>query len=213
MMRYLITGTGTGIGKSFFAAFLARRLLEAGKSVRYVKPVATGYPEDDDAAFVVAKAGLAGEDAVTLYTATEPASPCFVFDPFPFEECVSRIEAMPADRDALLVETAGGIGVPLATRRYNYHFGLALGLKVLLVVPNRLGCLSDAIVYGHFILRHKLDFAGIVLNDHFAESPRHADRNAAELESEFPGKVVARYDASGFTFAAIPGLDGEAGEG
>ncbi|UJX40545.1 dethiobiotin synthase [Desulfovibrio sp. JY] len=212
MKRYLITGTGTGIGKSFFSAFFTGMLLEQGRSVRYVKPVATGYPEDDDAAFVAQRTGLAREDAVTLYTATEPASPCFVFDPFPFEACVSRIEAMAGERDVLLVETAGGIGVPLATRRYNYHFALALGLEVLLVVPNRLGCLSDAIVYGHFILRHKLAFTGIVLNDHFAESPRHADRNAAELESEFPGKVVARYDASGFTFAAIPGLDGEAGE-
>ncbi|EFL51903.1 dethiobiotin synthase [Solidesulfovibrio fructosivorans JJ]] len=213
MKGYLITGTGTGIGKSFFSAFLTENLLKRGRTVRYVKPVATGYPEDDDAAFVVARTGLAREDAVTLYTAAEPASPCFVFDPFPFEECVSRIQAMPDDRDVLLVETAGGIGVPLATRRYNYHFGLSLGLAVLLVVPNRLGCLSDSIVYGHFILRHKMDFAGIVLNDHFAESPRHADRNAAELESEFPGKVVARYDVTGLTFTAVPGLDGEAGEG
>jgi len=165
--------------------------------VRYIKPVATGYPEDDDAAFVASRAGLAPEDAVTLFTAAEPASPCFVFDPFPFGEAVSRIEDLSADRDVILVESAGGLGVPLGQRRYNYHFALALGLPTLLVVPNRLGCLSDALVYGHFTLRHKLDFAGFAVNDHFAESDRCRDRNVAMLEELFPGKIAYRYDATG----------------
>ncbi len=199
MKRYFITGTGTGIGKSYFSAFFVRSLKEQGLSVRYIKPVATGYPEDDDAAFVARRAGLAPEDAVTLFTATEPASPCFVFDPFPFEECVSRIEALGADRDVLVVESAGGLAVPLGTRRYNYHFALALGLDVILVVPNRLGCLSDAIVYGHFALRHKLSLAALAVNDFFAESPRHAARNAAVLAAEFPGKLAFRYDAATLT--------------
>jgi len=173
---------------------LARKFQEEGKTVRYVKPVATGYPEDDDAAFVAKQAGLAPEDAVTLYTAAEPASPCFVFDPFPFDACVARINDLSTDdRDVLLVESAGGLAVPLGTRRYNYHFALALGLEVILVVPNRLGCLSDAIVYGHFALRHKLPLAALAVNDHFAESPRHADRNAAVLEEQFPGKLAYRF--------------------
>lgn len=197
MKRYFITGTGTGIGKTFFSAFLVRRLKAKGLSVRYIKPVATGYPEDDDAAFVAAEAGLAPEDAVTLYTAAEPASPCFVFDPFPFAQCVARIDALCSDRDVVIVESAGGLAVPLGTRRYNYHFALELGLDILLVVPNRLGCLSDAIVYGHFAKRHKLSLEGLAINDHFAESERTRERNVAVLQEEYPGKVFYRYDASG----------------
>jgi dethiobiotin synthetase len=201
MNGYFISGTGTGIGKSWFSAFLAAKLKAQGHSVRYVKPVATGYPEDDDAAFVAQKAGLAAGDAVTLYTAAEPASPCFVFDPFPFEECLGRIEALAADRDVLLVESAGGLAVPLAARRYNYHFALALGLPVILVVPNRLGCLSDAMVYGHFALRHKLSFVGWAVNNHFAENDRCRDRNAAMLETQFPGKCPYAFDESGLQVA------------
>ncbi|WP_428569303.1 MAG: dethiobiotin synthase [Solidesulfovibrio sp. DCME] len=193
MKRYFITGTGTGIGKSYFSALLARKLKEEGRSVRYIKPVATGYPADDDAAFVAGRAGLAPEDAVTLYTATEPASPCFVFDPFPFEACVSRLEALCEGRDAVLIESAGGLAVPLGVRRYNYQFALALGLETILVVPNRLGCLSDAVVYGHFALRHRLSLAAIAVNDFFAASPAQADRNAAEIERQFPGKVGYRF--------------------
>ncbi|OLN28645.1 Dethiobiotin synthetase [Desulfovibrio sp. DV] len=196
MTRYFITGTGTGIGKSYFSALFAQKLQAEGRTVRYVKPVATGYPEDDDAAFVARQAGLAPEDAVTLYTAVEPASPCFVFDPFPFAECVARIEALGADRDALLVESAGGLAVPLGQRRYNYHFALELGLEVILVVPNRLGCLSDAIVYGHFAKRHKLALSAIALNDHFAPSAREADRNAAVIAEQYTSQTIYRFDAA-----------------
>lgn len=197
MNGYFITGTGTGIGKTFFSAFFVRMLTEQGRRVRYIKPVATGYPEDDDAAVVATSAGLAAEDAVTLFTAAEPASPCFVFDPFPFAEAVSRIEALAADRDVVLVESAGGLTVPLGQRRFNYHFALALALPTILVVPNRLGCLSDAMVYGHFALRHKLDFYGWARNDHFAESECCRARNAAMLETMFPGRTRYAYDAQG----------------
>jgi len=196
MKRYFITGTGTGIGKTCFSAFFAQKLKAEGLTVRYIKPVATGYPEDDDAAVVARQAGLAPQDAVTLYTATEPASPCFVFDPFPFEVCVSRIDALSTDRDVILIESAGGLAVPLGARRFNYHFALSLGLEVVLVVPNHLGCLSDAIVYGHFALRHKLSLEALAINDHFAESERHGNRNVAVLEEQFPDKVAYRYDAT-----------------
>lgn len=193
MKRYFITGTGTGIGKSYFSALFAQKLTAEGKRVRYVKPVATGFPEDDDAAFVAGRAGLGPEDAVTLYAAAEPASPCFVFDPFPFAECVAGIEALCVDRDAVLIESAGGLGVPLGQRRYNYHFALELGLEVILVVPNRLGCLSDAIVYGHFAKRHKLTLAAIAMNDHFAANSREADRNAAVIGEHYASQTLYRF--------------------
>ena len=196
MTRYFITGTGTGIGKSYFSALFARQLKGEGQRVRYVKPVATGFPADDDAAFVAREAGLAPEDAVTLYTAAEPAAPCFVFDPFPFAECLARIETAGVGCDALLVESAGGLAVPLGQRRYNYHFALELGLDVILVVPNRLGCLSDAIVYGHFAKRHKMRLAAIAVNDHFAASAREADRNVAVIAEHYTSQTIYRFDAA-----------------
>ena len=196
MKRYFITGTGTGIGKTVFSALFAKELLRQGRRVRYVKPVATGYPEDDDAAWVAGQAGLDPADALTLYTAAEPASPCFVFDPFPFAQCVARIEAAAEGCDALLVESAGGLAVPLGQRRYNYHFALELGLETILVVPNRLGCLSDAIVYGHFAKRHKLALTAIAINDHFAPSSREGDRNAAVIAGEYPSQTIYRYDTA-----------------
>ena len=196
MKGYLITGTGTGIGKSWFSAFFAEKLLAEGRTVRYVKPVATGYPEDDDAAWVAGQAGLGAGEALTLYTAAEPASPCFVFDPFPFAECVARIEAAAEGCDALLVESAGGLAVPLGQRRYNHHFALELGLETILVVPNRLGCLSDAIVYGHFAKRHKLALTAIAVNDHFAANSREGDRNAAVIAGEYPSQTIYHYDTA-----------------
>lgn len=197
MNGYFITGTGTGIGKTWFSAFLVRKLLEQGRSVRYIKPVATGYPEDDDAAFVAGQAGLAPEDAVTLFTAKEPASPCFVFDPYPFDAAVAGITELAADRDVVLVESAGGLAVPLGEGRYNFDFPRALSLPVIMVTPNRLGCLSDAMAYGAFAAARGLDFYGWARNDFFAESERCRARNAAMLETMFPGKTRFAYNADG----------------
>jgi len=208
MKGFFITGTGTGIGKTYFSALLARWFRAQGQRVRYIKPVATGYPEDDDAAFVAERAGLAPEDAVTLFTASEPASPCFVFDPFPFDEAVARIEALAADRDVVLVESAGGLAVPLGQGRYNYHFALALPLPTLLVLPNRLGCLSDAMAYGQLAMGRKVEFYGWARNDYFAESERCRARNAAMLETMFPGRTRYVYDSQGLETVAPAGVAG-----
>ena len=41
-MRVLITGTGTGVGKTWVACALIRALRDVGKQVIAVKPVETG---------------------------------------------------------------------------------------------------------------------------------------------------------------------------
>ena len=43
-MKVFITGTGTGIGKTWVSAALAAEGLRRGESVVYYKPVQTGSP-------------------------------------------------------------------------------------------------------------------------------------------------------------------------
>ncbi|RME69217.1 MAG: ATP-dependent dethiobiotin synthetase BioD, partial [Alphaproteobacteria bacterium] len=47
MSALFIAGTGTGIGKTFIAAALARALRAAGRGVRVAKPVLSGFDESD----------------------------------------------------------------------------------------------------------------------------------------------------------------------
>jgi dethiobiotin synthase len=112
-----IVGTGTGVGKTLVAATVLARY-GAEMPLAYWKPVATGSREDRD---TVTIAALAGDRAVVLaesYLFPEPLSPHLAA-----RLAGSRIEpaTLLADFDrhraahpALVIETAGGLLVPLA---------------------------------------------------------------------------------------------------
>src|SRR5512142_3296730 len=106
MMRFFVCGTGTGIGKTVFSGLLARDFIATGKRVRYIKPVQTGHPPDDDAAVVRELSGLPPERAELLYTAPEPLAPSMAFERCPFDEAAGRINetAASGDCDVLIVE-------------------------------------------------------------------------------------------------------------
>ncbi len=65
-----ICGTDTGVGKTVVTASIARAALDAGLSVRVLKPVQTGSGEDDDAAEVDrTRDNSVGADVVVVETA------------------------------------------------------------------------------------------------------------------------------------------------
>lgn len=197
MIRLFISGTGTEVGKTFFSGLLAGRLARAGLRVSYIKPVQTGHPPDDDAATVRAMSGLAPERARLLFSAAEPVAPCFVFENFPFDEVVAAIDAASAaqDCDVLLVESAGGLLVPLDETRFNHHIAEACGLPVLLVAAGQLGCINDALLSAAFLQQRGLPLAGLALNRHFASDERNFQRNLQTLTRLLPGVPTLAFDA------------------
>jgi len=193
MMRFFISGTGTGVGKTIFSGLFARDFLRGGKSVRYVKPVQTGHPPDDDAAMVREISGLSPENASILFTAPEPVAPSWAFDPFPFGEAAARINAV-SETDVLLVESAGGLLVPLGSSKTNADFITACGLTVILVVPNRLGALNEAMLNLYYLSRERMRFHGFAVNDRLAPDADFATRNKRELAKLAPGKTRYVFD-------------------
>ncbi|MBF0481763.1 MAG: dethiobiotin synthase [Desulfovibrionaceae bacterium] len=193
MMRFFISGTGTGVGKTVFAGLFARDFLRGGKSVRYVKPVQTGHPPDDDAAVVREMSGLPPERARILYSAPEPVAPSWVFDPFPFDDAVAQINAV-ADAGVLIVESAGGLLAPLGGGKANADFIKACGLTVILVTPNRLGALNEAMLNLYYLTRERAPFHGFAVNDHLAPDADFAARNKRELAKLAPGKTRYVFD-------------------
>jgi len=166
MRRLYITGTDTGVGKTFFCGLLASHLLDTGKKVCYIKPVQTGYPEDDDAQTVRSMSGLSQADCRVLHTAKPPAAPYIAFDEFPFEETADTINSVQG-YDYLIVEGAGGIMVPLDSDYMNYDLLRACDLETLVVVPNRLGCINHSMLTKHFLTTSDMKFAGFAVNNYF----------------------------------------------
>ena len=137
---------------------------------------------------------------MTLYVADEPVAPCFVLDrlrakadhfpagvtpqaptpeAFPIRGVADAVRAVldAGEHDLLLVESAGGLLVPLDETRTNADLARTLGLPLLAVVPNRLGCIHDAAQLAYYVEREGLPFAGFLVNDHFASSEVNRLRN------------------------------------
>lgn len=166
MRKLFITGTDTGIGKTHYCGLLCKYLLEKGESVFYIKPVQTGFPEDDDRQTVIDMSGLKPENAVTLATAKLPAAPYLAFEDFPYEETVEKIKAV-SGFDWLIVESAGGLMVPLNDEYMNFDIAKDCGLETVVVVPNRLGCINHAMLSYYFLDKEDMPFAGFAVNNHF----------------------------------------------
>jgi dethiobiotin synthetase len=163
MKKLYITGTDTEVGKTYFSGLLCRHLVEKGDSVCYIKPVQTGYPEDDDAKTV---RGMSGAETKVLHTAEPPVAPYIAFDEFPFDETVKEINSV-TGYDWLIVEGAGGIMVPLDSEYMNWHIPRECGLDCVVVVPNRLGCINHALLNKHFLEKEGIGFAGFAMNNHY----------------------------------------------
>ena len=148
MTALLVTGTGTGVGKTVVTAAIAALAIERGERVAVVKPAQTGEPDGapGDAAEV---ARLAGDvRTVELVRYPDPLSPEAAArlsgrPPLRVDQCVEAIEAADRASDLVLVEGAGGLlvrydadGLTLA------DVAAALALPVVLVTEAGLGTLN-----------------------------------------------------------------------
>lgn len=76
-----------------------------------------------------------------------------------------------AAHDAVLVEGAGGILVPLSPGLLTGDLVARLGLSALVVVGNRLGCLNHALLTVEAIRLRGIRLIGLVFNRPSAENP------------------------------------------
>lgn len=120
MTIVVVTGTGTGVGKTIATAALARRAAQDG-SVVVVKPVQTGVgPGSDevgDADVVHALTGCAVQELTCLEDPLAPESAARlrrVRIP-PITEYANRVRVLAEFHDTVLVEGAGGVLVRLDT--------------------------------------------------------------------------------------------------
>ncbi len=171
-----ITGTDTGIGKTFFACSLAALLRESGYRVGVMKPAETGCVEKNGVLFP--------EDAVKLKEASgcnlplEKICPVRLRAPLAPSSAAER-EGVTIDMDRLmdvyheisaahdvtLVEGAGGLMVPLLPSYTYADFAHVLKLQTLVVAANRLGVINHLLLTLEHASCKGLRVLGYVLNE------------------------------------------------
>lgn len=168
-----VTGTDTGVGKTRVAAALLRALAAARWRAVGMKPVAAGFePGTGINADVVELQRAGNVDAPAAdrnpYAFADPVAPHLAAaaagQAIELSRIVAAFERLRTQADAVVVEGAGGVLVPLDARADMLDVAAALHLPVLLVVGMRLGCLNHALLSALAIERRGLALGGWVAN-------------------------------------------------
>jgi dethiobiotin synthetase len=146
----VVTGTGTGIGKTHFAEALLLAWGRAESRVTGLKPVESGVADGGDTASDSARLARASSFHVKhgRTTLAEPVSPHLAArrQGLTLEAGIFTAAAATAraEADGVVLELPGGLFTPLAPGLLNAHIALELRPDALLLVaPDRLGVLHD----------------------------------------------------------------------
>jgi dethiobiotin synthetase len=189
----VVTGTGTGIGKTHATAAIvrawARALAEAGvpaPRVAALKPVESGVsPGAASDALTLEQASTFHVKRVSPpYMLARPVSPHLAArdegQTITLDRICAYVAAAVADADAVAVELPGGLFSPLAPELSNADVARALGAaSVVLVAPDRLGVLHDVAATTRAASALGLAVSGIVL-----VAPEHDDASTGTNANE-----------------------------
>jgi dethiobiotin synthetase len=166
----IVTGTGTGVGKTVATAALACHARQNGVEVAVCKPVQTGTDVgDDDLAEVSRLSGVRLVAGLARYP--QPLAPAAAAEQagmsLPSRENVLKlIRVLDRPGQLTLVEGAGGLLVELADAGVTLRdLAVDLGAAVLVVANAGLGTLNHTALTVESLATHGLSCAGLVIGD------------------------------------------------
>lgn len=166
---YFITGTGTGIGKTFVSAILTEAL-----EADYWKPVQAGYENGTDSDWV--RAMVSHQQTVIhpeTYKLKLAASPHIAAREegvdISLEKIFAAYSTMAFGEKNLVIEGAGGLMVPLNDHEFVLDLIIKLNCRVILVSKNYLGSINHSLLTAHLCRQKRLRVAGWIFNDHFMD--------------------------------------------
>jgi dethiobiotin synthetase len=174
-----ITGTGTGVGKTFITAALIRHLRANGRAVDALKPVVSGFDpasaiEASDPGILLAALGrtpgMPEFDRISPWRFSAPLSPDLAARAegraIEFQQLVGFCrDAMPPAPGLTLIEGVGGMMVPLDETHTVLDWMTALRMPVLMVAGSYLGTISHTLTALHVLAQRNLDIAGVVVSE------------------------------------------------
>ncbi|HYZ75017.1 MAG TPA: dethiobiotin synthase [Chthoniobacterales bacterium] len=184
-MNFLITGTDTGIGKTFCGCGLIRAARAFGVRCTGMKPFCAGDTSDVE---LIAAAG--GNEVphhllnpVWLRPPLAPYAAAMLENrPIDIIAVHKAYQELAAKYDLVLVEGAGGLLVPIL-RDYNFRdLSVDLNLEVILVAPNRLGVINQVLLNAESIANAGLRLALLILNEVDPEPTLATQTNPSILE-------------------------------
>ena len=193
MSVLLVTGTGTGVGKTVVTAALAALALAEGRRVAVLKPAQTGvaageYGDLDELRRMVGIQLGRPEQLTTLEMARypDPLAPATAAqlagrEPVTPEEAAEVATELAEEHDLVLVEGAGGLLVRFAGSGTLADMAAELGAPVLVVVEAGLGTLNVSALTTEALATRRVRCAGLVIGSWPAEPDLAQECNLTDL--------------------------------
>jgi adenosylmethionine---8-amino-7-oxononanoate aminotransferase len=163
---FFITGTDTGIGKTYVSALLCR-VLKEHQDICYWKPIQTGYLDDDDTETVVKAAGLTeAQFAEPSYLLRAPMSPdrAAERENVVIDENKILNDFASLEQRFFIVEGAGGLEVPIHKSLRTSGLIKKMNLPVIVVSSTRLGTINHTLLTVQRAESLGLQVLGVILN-------------------------------------------------
>jgi len=197
MIGYFVTGTDTGVGKTYVTTALGERGRQLGRRVFAWKPVETGCTAvhgqlvgaDQEA---ISSAWQQG-DLRGVYRFRRPVAPLVAargegrIEP---HRIVETFQSGASSADLVLVEGAGGWRVPITDDLDMGGLAKLLGLPVIVVARGSLGTINHTLLTVEAVVRDHQVVAAVVLSCRPDDDPDFAEENANEIRRRFSGRVL-----------------------
>lgn len=182
-MNLFLTGTDTGVGKTFTTALLTRALRQASLGTIALKPLCSGERSDVEILRSASDNALSLEETNPVWLQA-PATPLVAAQlenrTLSLDPLQHWFRSLSEKHPSLLVEGAGGWLVPITDTETIADLAARLSLPVIVVVANRLGCLNHTLLTLESIRARGLSCPGIILN-HLTPATDIAQRTNAQI--------------------------------
>lgn len=181
-LKFVVCGTDTDIGKTLISSFLVR-----GLNSFYWKPIQSGIDNETDSEFVQRISEVSNEKILKeAYIFSNPVSPHWAAEIDKVEIKKSALNLPEIDQN-LVIETAGGLMVPITRDFLQIDQIKIWDLPVIIVCRSSLGTLNHTLLSIEALRKRKIKILGLIIN-----GEKHFD-NPKTLKSFSNLPVIAEF--------------------
>ena len=183
IFKFIICGTDTDIGKTLISSFFVK-----GLNSFYWKPIQSGIESQTDSQTVEKLAQVSKEKIIKeAYVFTKPLSPHWAAEIDQKAIDFDKLR-LPKVQGSLIIETAGGLMVPITRNFLQIDQIKQWNLPVILVCKSSLGTLNHTLLSIESLKRRNIEILGLVVNGekHLDNPKTLVDFSGIPLIAEFP---------------------------
>jgi len=183
IFKFIICGTDTDIGKTLISSFFVK-----GLNSFYWKPIQSGIESQTDSQTVEKLAQVSKEKIIKeAYVFTKPLSPHWAAEIDQKSINFDKLR-LPKVQGSLIIETAGGLMVPITRNFLQIDQIKQWNLPVILVCKSSLGTLNHTLLSIEALKLRNIEILGLVVNGekHLDNPKTLVDFSGIPLIAEFP---------------------------